>query len=107
MGLFDSVLGVGQTLGTVANTLGSGVQGALGTVGRIAGALNNLSNPASLVSALRSASIPTGAIPGFSGPSSTASMGGSDSSDDWRVRLSVPQAAPFQGHIGHLDGEGL
>ena len=46
MGLFDSVLGVGQTLGTVANTLGSGVQGALGTVGRIAGALNNLSNPA-------------------------------------------------------------
>lgn len=97
MALFDSVGSVLNTVGQVSNTLGSSLSGAIGTVGKVAGALNNLSNPASLVSALRSASIPTGAIPGFSGPSSTASMGGSDSSDDWRVRLSVPQAAPFQG----------
>lgn len=96
MGLFDSVLGVGQTLGTVANTLGSGVQGALGTVGRIAGALNNLSNPAGIVSALRSVNIPSGANPSYNAPGASASMGGDESSGDWRVKLSIPQNDNFR-----------
>lgn len=97
MALFDSVGSVLNTVGSVANTLGSGVQGALGTVGRVAGALNNLSNPAALVSALRSASLPNGAMPGFTGASSNASFGGNEAGDDWRVRLSIPNAAPFKG----------
>lgn len=96
MGLFDSVGSVLNTVGTVASGLGSNLQGTLGTVGRMAGALNNLSNPAGLVSALRSVNIPSGAIPGFKTGGASASLGGNDASDDWRVRLSIPNASSFQ-----------
>jgi len=97
MGLFDSVGSVLNSVGTLANSLGSAssIQGALGTVGRMAGALNNLSNPAGLVSALRSVNIPSGAMSGFKSGNSTASFGAGEGGEDWRVRLSVP--GPFKG----------
>ena len=77
----------GSILNTAASTLG----GALSTAGRLAGALNNLSNPAALISSLRSINLPRG---GEAGSSSAAgvSFGGADASNDWRVRLSIPPA---------------
>ena len=77
--------------GSILNTAASTVGGALSTAGRLAGALNNLSNPAALISSLRSINLPKG---GESGSSSAAgvSFGGADASNDWRVRLAIPPA---------------
>lgn len=96
MGLFDSVGSIFNTVGTVANSLGSSIGGSIGTVGKLAGALNNLSNPAGIVSALRSVNIPSGANPSYKNSLSTASMGGSDANNDWRVRLSIPTTDSFR-----------
>jgi hypothetical protein len=77
--------------GSILNTAASTVGGALSTAGKLAGALNNLSNPAALISSLRSINLPKG---GESGSSSAAgvSFGGADASSDWRVRLAIPPA---------------
>lgn len=94
MGLFDKVGSVLNTVGAVSNSLG--ITGALGTAGKLAGALNNLSNPAAMVSALRSINVSPGANPDYKKSLATASMGGDAESSDWRVRLSIPQNANFR-----------
>jgi len=92
MSLFDVVPGLSNTIGTVASTVGSGLQVA----GRLAGALNNLSNPANVASAIRSLSIPAGAIPQYNKNPATATAGAGGEDKDWRVRLSIPLTQSFQ-----------
>lgn len=86
---------LGSGLNTISKSLGgalSSVSGALGTAGKLAGALNNLSNPAALISSLRSLNLPKGGEAGVGMLGATASFGGNDASSDWRVRLSVPSS---------------
>lgn len=56
---------------------------------RISGALRNLSNPAGLVSSLRSVNVPRDSA-GAAFAKTTAEFGGTDNMHDWRVRLSIP-----------------
>lgn len=65
----------------------SALQSAAGAVGKAASALNNLSNPSALISALRSANVPTG--PGGASAMTKVTFKGG-ASTDWRVRLSLP-----------------
>jgi len=90
---------VGAGLNTVSKlssgALGSSggvLSGALGTASKLAGALNNLSNPAALISSLRSLNLPKGGESGVKLSNAAAAFGGADASNDWRVRLSVPSA---------------
>lgn len=97
MGLFDSTPGL-SSFGTAAQNLGSAagnVLGVAGTVSRVAGALNNLSNPAALVSALRGINLPTGGNVGGKIFSAGAQFVGTDANKDWRVRLSMPTTDVF------------
>lgn len=97
MALFDPTAGL-RSLGTAAQNLGSaagGVLGVAGTVSRVAGALNNLSNPAALVSALRGINLPTGGNVGGKIFSAGAQFVGTDANKDWRVRLSMPTTDIF------------
>jgi len=97
MALFD---GVPSVFGQAASSLGSSASSAFGAIGsvagtvsKMAGALNNLSNPAALVSSLRRINLPAGGnlASGFAG--ATAQF--ASSSNDWRVRLSMPTAGGF------------
>lgn len=81
-----------NTLQSAASSALSSVGNVLSTAGKLAGALNNLSNPAALISSLRSLNLPKGGEAGGSIASASASFGGADTSNDWRVRLSVPSA---------------
>ena len=97
MGLFDKTPGL-NSFGTAAQNLGSaasGVLGVAGTVSRVAGALNNLSNPAALVSALRGINLPTGGNVGGQIFNAGAQFVGTDANKDWRVRLSMPTTPIF------------
>lgn len=78
--------------GSILNTATSAVGGALTTASKLAGALNNLSNPAALISSLRSINLPKGGEAGGASKAADVSFGGSDASDDWRVRLKIPPA---------------
>jgi|GEM_PF-3472706 len=91
MGLFDSVGSVFNTVGSAAKSLGG--DGVLNRASQLAGALNSLGNPANVVSAIRSMSIPRGANPTYKPSLAKASIGGDSS--DWRVRLSMPQIDEF------------
>ena len=92
-------------LGTANSALGA-LQGGLQTASALAGALNNLSNPAGLISALRS----LGAKPGANGSQATGpagvSFGGDEAAGDWRVRLSVPAAFGGSGILKPLKDAG-
>ena len=77
--------------GSILNTAASTVGGALSTAGKLAGALNNLSNPAALISSLRSINLPKGGEAGSAAAADVA-FGGADASSDWRVRLAIPPA---------------
>jgi hypothetical protein len=84
---------LGSGLNTISKSVGgafSAVSGALGTASKLAGALNNLSNPSALISSLRSLNLPKGGEAGVGMLGAVASFGGNDASSDWRVRLSVP-----------------
>lgn len=96
MGLFDKVGSVLNTVGTVANTLGSGFGGQNSTLGKLAGALNNLSNPVGMISALRSMNVPNAANPSYKSSVGNVQMGGDAEENDWRVRLSIPQNYDFR-----------
>lgn len=104
MGLFDKGVGLG-TIGSLASSLGSNAASAVGslgsvagTVSRVAGALNNLSNPAALVSSLRSINLPVGGAGGSKGIfSAGAQFVGTDANKDWRVRLSLPTTPTYLG----------
>lgn len=101
MGLFDAGSGL-NTIANAAKTVGSTINSAVGgfgsvagTVSRVAGALNNLSNPAKMISALRSGSLPIGGnlLSGLA--SAGAQFVGADANNDWRVRLSIPTDPVF------------
>jgi hypothetical protein len=81
-----------NTISGMASSALSSVGGAISTVGKLAGALNNLSNPAALISSLRSLNLPKGGEAGVGLSNVSASFGGTDTSSDWRVRLSIPPA---------------
>ena len=96
-----------NTLKTGATTLVKSVTGAngsninnlgssLGTAGKLAGVLNNLSDPTRLVSSLRSLNLPIGG--NISNPLGNigASWGGTQVDKDWRVRLSLPNVGSFR-----------
>lgn len=79
-------------IGSNANNLGS----ALGTAGKLSGALNNLSDPGKLLSSLRSLNLPVGG--NISNPlgSTGATWSGTEVDKDWRVRLSLPNVGVFK-----------
>ena len=84
MPLFDVGPGLNSVIGAAS--------GALNVASNLAGALNNLSNPAALISKLRSINLPAGGMPGSTGKLAQSVFGGADTSNDWRVRLSIPAA---------------
>lgn len=98
--LFDSVTSGATTLikniggsnGSNFNNLGS----TLGTAGKLAGVLNNLSDPTRLVSSLRSLNLPIGGNASNPLGSTGATWGGTESDKDWRVRLSLPNVGVFK-----------
>jgi len=65
------------------------VSNAIKPIASIASALNNLSDPSKLASAIRSISIPTGGN-SFSDSARSIATLASDNSKDWRVRLTLP-----------------
>jgi hypothetical protein len=82
-----------NSIASAAKSVGSavgGLQGALGSASRLAGALNNLSNPAGLISALRSINLPGTGGSGSAAAATRVQFSGPGNSDDWRVRLSIP-----------------
>ena len=86
---------LGSGLNTISKSVSgafSTVTGAFGTASKLAGALNNLSNPAALISSLRSLNLPKGGEAGVGMLGATASFGGNDASSDWRVRPSIPSS---------------
>lgn len=82
---FDLGSGINSITGA-AQSIGS----ALGTASRLAGALNNLSNPSGLISALRSINLPGGGGSGSASAATRVQFSGPGNADDWRVRLSIP-----------------
>lgn len=85
----DFDLGAGlRTVASTAQTVGSTVRAGIGVVGKLAGALSNLSNPAALMSSLRGINLPTGFGSAFA--STRATFSGPGNADDWRVRLTIP-----------------
>ena len=82
-----------NSVASAAKSIGSavgGFQNAIGSASRLAGALNNLSNPAGLISALRSINLPGGETSGSAAAATRVQFSGPGNSDDWRVRLSIP-----------------
>lgn len=70
--------------------------GALNTVANLGSALtSNLSNPAKLLSSIRSINLPLGGESIGKIINASASFGGTDSSTDWRARLSMPSGSFF------------
>ena len=95
MSLFDVGAGISSVTSQVQGALGgalSGVSSALNVASNLAGALNNLSNPAALISKLRSINLPKGGESGSASSNASAAFGGADASSDWRVKLSVPSS---------------
>ncbi len=86
--LAGAVSGVQSVLGTAA--------GALNTVANLGSALSgNLSNPARLLSSIRSINLPVGGEAIGAIVNAAASFGGTDNTNDWRVRLSMPKGSFF------------
>jgi len=93
---FDLGASVNSAISGKSNPgLGSSVLGAIGTVGKLAGALNNLSNPALAISQLRGINLPPGGNPANMISSAGANWSGSEADNDWRVRLSLPTDSNF------------
>ena len=97
---FDVGAGL-STFSSGSSTLGSTGLGslgsAIGTVGKLAGALNNLSNPGQLISKLRSINLPSGGTATGQSTSAGAQWSGREAENDWRVRLSMPTMEIFSG----------
>lgn len=97
MALFDPGSGI-NSISSAASSIGSGIQSAIGAVGqaagvasRLAGALNNLSNPAALISQLRGINLPNFSLGSGAAFAATRVMfAGPGNKDDWRVRLTIP-----------------
>lgn len=97
--LFDSIKSgastfinnVGGSIGSNSNNLGA----ALGTAGKLSGALNNLTDPTRLLSNLRSLNLPIGGNASNPLGNAGASWGGTEADKDWRVKLSLPNIGVF------------
>ena len=92
-----SVAGAAQSLVSNPNAA-FGQLGSLASAGqKLGSALSNLSDPTKLLSQIRSMNLPKGGD--FMGKitAATASFGGADANNDWRVRLSVPGGTIFDG----------
>lgn len=89
MGFFDVGAGI-NTFSTGSQTIGSSGSQLLGAVGRVASLTSNLSNPAQLISNLRSVNLPIGGNINAQLKSAGANWSGTEASGDWRVRLSMP-----------------
>jgi len=100
MAKFDVGAGL-NTFSSGSTTFGSQGLGSLGsavgTVGKLAGALNNLSNPGELISKLRSINLPAGGSASGQTTSAGAQWSGREAENDWRVRLSIPTIETFSG----------
>ena len=90
------------SIASAAQQFGSSVSGGFGQLGsaqnigqRIGDALSNLSNPNKLLSQLRSINLPIGGDATGKIFKSSATFGGSDANNDWRVRLTVPGSTIF------------
>lgn len=81
---------VTQTLGGALGSAGGAVAGAFGAASKLAGALNNLSNPSALMASLRSLNLPKGGEAGVGLSNASAVFGAADAGTDWRVKLSIP-----------------
>jgi hypothetical protein len=89
---------IASGLSTVASTAQSAfgaVSAGLNTAAALGSALTNLSNPASLLSKIRSINLPIGGEGITSILNSAPSFGGDDASTDWRARLSMPTGSFF------------
>ena len=86
----SSFVSTAKTIGSSFISSGGGLEGALGTASKLAAALNNLSNPAGLISALRSINVPGTDGMGAAAAAARVNFTGPGNSDDWRVRLSIP-----------------
>jgi hypothetical protein len=62
---------------------------------QLSSALNNLANPANLLSKIRSVNLPAGGNIIGNLVNSSAQFGGSDANSDWRVRLTIPGGTIF------------
>jgi len=79
-----------------AQQLAGQAAGALNTVANLSSALtNNLSNPAKLLSSIRSINLPLGGEAIGKIINASATFGGTDASTDWRARLSMPSGSFF------------
>lgn len=89
---------VTKGLSTAASTAQAGfgvISAGLNTAARLGGALSNLSSPSSLLSKIRSINLPIGGESIGKIINASPSFGGTDSSTDWRVRLSMPKGSFF------------
>jgi hypothetical protein len=79
-----------------AQQLAGQAAGALNTVANLGSALtSNLSNPAKLLSSIRSINLPLGGESIGKIINASATFGGTDASTDWRARLSMPSGSFF------------
>ena len=81
-------------LATVQQIAGQAA-GALNTVANLGSTVRNLSNPANLLSSIRSINLPLGGESIGAIVNASATFGGTDSSTDWRARLSMPSGSFF------------
>jgi len=96
---------LGASIGTIvgrAQSVGSNAQASFGQLGttsnagmQLSSALNNLANPANLISKIRSINLPAGGNVIGKLTGSAAQFGGSDANSDWRVRLTIPGGTIF------------
>ena len=96
---------LGASVGTIvskAQSAGSDAVASFGQLGssssmgmQLSSALNNLANPANLLSKIRSVNLPAGGNVVGNLLTSAAQFGGSDANSDWRVRLSIPGGTIF------------
>ena len=94
---FDLAGGL-SSVSSVAQSAQAGLQAASGvlrTAANLGAALNNLSNPSQLLSAIRSINLPLGGEAIGSIINASAAFGGTDDTNDWRARLSMPRGSFF------------
>ncbi len=91
---FDPASGLSSAVSTAQSAFGA-VSAGLNVAAKLGTALNNLSSPAKLLSTIRSINLPIGGESISKIINSSASFGATDSSTDWRVRLSMPTGSFF------------
>jgi len=91
---FDVASGLSTAASTIRSAAGV-VSSGLNAASKIGAAVNNLSSPAGLLSAIRSINLPVGGEAISNIVAASASFTGDDANTDWRVRLSMPKGSFF------------